>query len=326
MCIPNKLCHTLAMGNAFHWCRNNDGVIRIQREGGLRSIAIGADVVYGAFVELLAAQPDGTPLGANATGEVPENSLGALLDSMGMARPAASHLAAIAVDEGLADYELLGNRRGILLYPAPPGARRGGLLAAEGAVFEVVEPAVVGGDVIVDHASNSLIDLADRVRNSLMPHQRNFAVQTTELKVEAVPAFVSELGSWGLGSPESKYIYRFSVDSMDFASSLHDSFQEAKVNAVGGRRYSRLNSSECNSMTLYVGSSNSLKSRITQHLGYSYPATYSLHMKYWPGLEDCIVRLEVLQYSAEIDTEVLQALEDALWDMSQPLFGRRGAR
>jgi len=63
-----------------------------------------------------------------------------------------------------------------------------------------------------------------------------------------------------------------------------------------------------------------------QHLGYAHPAVYSLHLKSWPNLPDCCVKIEILKYPGNVGQDVLQAIEDSLWQSSMPLFGKQGAR
>ena len=75
--------------------------------------------------------------------------------------------------------------------------------------------------------------------------------------------------------------------------------------------------------TIYVGSSNSLKSRINQHLGNSSEKVYSLHLKNWFGEIDNEIDLEYYIIPKEY-SGLANILENGLWDLKKPLFGKKG--
>jgi len=49
-------------------------------------------------------------------------------------------------------------------------------------------------------------------------------------------------------------------------------------------------------------------------------------MKNWVAGLDGSVQISIARFDAAIDRSVVQAVEDGLWQMDQPMFGRRGAR
>ena len=64
----------------------------------------------------------------------------------------------------------------------------------------------------------------------------------------------------------------------------------------------------------------------SEHFGLGYSGTYALQMKNWVAGLDGSVQISIARFDAAIDRSVVQAVEDGLWQMDQPMFGRRGAR
>ena len=83
-------------------------------------------------------------------------------------------------------------------------------------------------------------------------------------------------------------------------------------------RYNELH----NSKNLYVGTSESLKTRIKQHLGLtSSRQTYSLHLIHWfPKQID--LEITIIKVPSE-NKMVFESIEQAYWDNCKPLFGKR---
>jgi len=73
---------------------------------------------------------------------------------------------------------------------------------------------------------------------------------------------------------------------------------------------------------VYVGSSESLKTRIKQHFDDNCTAlTYALHIKCYYKEDDLIVK-----YININDRDLMQDVEDALWDYYKPVLGKRGQK
>ncbi|MFD2679043.1 hypothetical protein [Camelimonas lactis] len=88
--------------------------------------------------------------------------------------------------------------------------------------------------------------------------------------------------------------------------------------------YSKLNAFGDNK-ALYVGRSSNLLGRIKQHIIGGPKATYAMHMSTWAYDLEGLVQIHAAAYP-DAEDDVLQALEDALWDELTPLFGKRGPR
>ena len=72
---------------------------------------------------------------------------------------------------------------------------------------------------------------------------------------------------------------------------------------------------------LYVGSSQEVKTRLKQHLGFGAMSTYSLHLnKWWVNKKINITLYEVNS------VENMQLFEDLLWKKYKPFLGKMGRK
>lgn len=107
---------------------------------------------------------------------------------------------------------------------------------------------------------------------------------------------------------------------------LKEAFLATKHNKVHGYKLSKDNDCK-NSFFLYVGSSklNNIKTRIFNHLGLGSKSVYSLHMSQWlPKAEPHnTIIIEFYIFSTKVEQTVLESIEQALWDLNKPMFGKR---
>ena len=79
---------------------------------------------------------------------------------------------------------------------------------------------------------------------------------------------------------------------------------------------------------LYVGSSAlaNFEARFKRHCGYygGQDRTFGLKLNKWLHTDDVTLKLHYWLFDA-LDQEVLQLLEDGLWECKKPLFGRKGS-
>lgn len=74
------------------------------------------------------------------------------------------------------------------------------------------------------------------------------------------------------------------------------------------------------SMVMYVGSSSTgVRKRIEQHMGQGHKGTYALHLSHWFAGR---CKVTVRQYN--VSDDVLQIIEDDLYDRLKPAFGKQG--
>lgn len=118
-------------------------------------------------------------------------------------------------------------------------------------------------------------------------------------------------------------IYRITATEQAGARRLFEAFEPEKSNAVF--MLPRRNKVPLG-QTIYVGSSKSIKSRMYQHLKQAPKGTYALHLGRWCPIAPHRLKVEIQTPIGEVAPAVIQDAEDALWDQSCPLFGRRGAR
>lgn len=135
------------------------------------------------------------------------------------------------------------------------------------------------------------------------------------------------LQTWLRGSLEGDYgrpaIYRITAKDQAGASALIDRYDAIANDADFA--LSRRNNGH-NGRTVYVGSSQKVADRLREHLQQASRSTFALHLRRWDLNGPHTLRVEVHASTNLIDAALLQDAEDALWDQSQPLFGRRGAK
>jgi GIY-YIG catalytic domain len=128
---------------------------------------------------------------------------------------------------------------------------------------------------------------------------------------------------------KNKYIYILKVNvysnELETIKNAYKAFDARNKPRVLGIT---LNASRFNkgheSEYLYVGSSKNIKSRIRQHLGDGNLRTYSLHLKHWFPK-----KINLALYIYEIDSqnhEVIEAIEQGIWDIIKPIFGKRSGQ
>jgi hypothetical protein len=169
-------------------------------------------------------------------------------------------------------------------------------------------------------ASENLTSIAQRCLSVAPDAHRAWTFNTSILAADVLP-LVAELKEW---SRPGAYIYHFQcVGDPDLASAL-DAFRSSKLRDNGLRSYAKPNEvSPC----LYVGGSKNIVTRLKQHLGYSAAkGTYSLQLLHWATSLSLDLTFSCARYGFEQPQDVLQALEDTLWDINRPMLGRRGAR
>ena len=125
MCEHWNECATLARGNPFYWRWSEDDALLTRRGPDLPVVGHFQRAEYEAMIRRVNENgAAGTPLGSRPDGNVPDDSIGALLTRIrggdSAIRPLCAHLAAVAYSSGLLTYEDRGRGagRGLWLYPA----------------------------------------------------------------------------------------------------------------------------------------------------------------------------------------------------------------
>jgi len=152
---------------------------------------------------------------------------------------------------------------------------------------------------------------------------KEWVFQVAELPVLGDrPTILAEVAGWADKSKLSVYYFDCVSPDVDLAA-IVQTFADAKAHERNDRAYPRLNQqNQC----LYVGSSQSVSKRLSEHLGYGAARTYALQLLHWARPLNLKLRFVCAKYGDKTDYEVVQALEDALWQNKKPMFGRQGRK
>lgn len=118
-------------------------------------------------------------------------------------------------------------------------------------------------------------------------------------------------------------IYRLTVNNQAGADRMRQAF--IGYEPENGHALTR-NNNVTDSTTVYVGSSQSIGQRLQQHLHTCAKGTYALKMHLWCPDADNRIIIEVSLVAGDVETSVVQDIEDTLWKMSRPMFGKLGAK
>ena len=164
--------------------------------------------------------------------------------------------------------------------------------------------------------------LSDAVKSVNPKDVRSWEIEIVALQEHSLKTLTDEISAWAGKSP-CLYYFEISqpIPSLELVT---NAFNSAKVDPQrSGLAYARLNNST--GTCFYVGSSHSVATRLKQHLGYGHKGTYALQLKHWAP-NNLKLNLVCALYANGTTPEVLQCLEDSLWENKQPLFGRRGRK
>lgn len=173
-----------------------------------------------------------------------------------------------------------------------------------------------------DLARAHLLRLADRVTHAVPTDIRSLRISTHQLD----PAIeqkdlLDEVSTWM--RKDYLYLYYFQMMNNADLAKVGSAFSHAQKEKRDGRAFPRFNKS---SEFLYVGSSSNIFQRFKEHLGYGSQSTYSLQLAHWA--RDLYLELDFVcaRYGDDMASDVIQAIEDRLWDVLSPMLGRKGPR
>lgn len=174
-----------------------------------------------------------------------------------------------------------------------------------------------------DFAINEL----DRARSDLQsvgePKVCRFRIDGSHL-IKASTELAALLAEVEIAIPrgEIAIYYLQSIDTNEEAIALIRAFfAETKQKGDGRSRDNKRNSN-----VLYVGSSRKMTTRLREHVGFCSRSTYALKLSNWYPAVELPLQLICAAYSANTSATVIGALEDALWERLQPMYGRKGSR
>jgi hypothetical protein len=176
--------------------------------------------------------------------------------------------------------------------------------------------------LLPEQAQARLRGLAEKVIGIVPIEIGTFHVSTGQLIPDVTPgALLDELAM--RIQKDYKYLYYIRALNSPNLTMVERAFTTAKQRDKNQRAYARLIGP---SEFLYVGSSSSTIQRCKDHLGYCSPTTYSLQLAHWTSNLNLELDFVYAKYDGNIDPDVIQVIEDTLWDNLKPMFGRKGQR
>lgn len=172
-------------------------------------------------------------------------------------------------------------------------------------------------------AQSELKRLSAAVDRVLPLDVRSWHVDVAALPLESRGLdLLDEVSAWAGQSKACLYYFECHSQDVDIEQ-IERYFSSAKAHASNARAYPRLNAKR---HLLYVGSSRSVTKRLREHLGYGANKTYALQLLHWARPVSLKLDFVCAKYADSTPTEVIEALEDALWKGSRPMFGRQGRK
>ena len=175
-------------------------------------------------------------------------------------------------------------------------------------------------NIAIDNLERRIKDIEECRFLSFEPIHFTFDEITAGIQTKNLKNLLNEIMGKKVNHPT---IYRISVSDSAVASELYDKFLNIREQNKD-IRFPKINKNS-SSETIYVGSSISIVSRIKQHLYDAAKGTYALKMSTWNLTGSNKLKLELTSDFSSKRHFGFQDLEDALWQQSQPMFGKKGS-
>lgn len=172
-----------------------------------------------------------------------------------------------------------------------------------------------------EQTQSALASISAAVEGMVPIEVRSWQINMSTLPTEpGRPTLIQDISAWAGKSKCFLYYLECLSTNLDL-SMVERTFTDAKTRRE--RAYPRLNApGKC----FYVGGSQSIARRISEHLGYGAKKTYALQLIHWARPLSLELEFVCAKYPENTPTEVMQALEDTLWETKAPMFGRKGRR
>lgn len=172
-------------------------------------------------------------------------------------------------------------------------------------------------------AQASLVQLSQAIHGVVPFDVKEWTIQVGGLPLGAAKTdLIGQVEEWA--NKSKLCIYYFECVSPDAdLSMVQRVFADAKAHEENDRAYPRLNRP---SRFFYVGSSQAVAKRCNEHLGYGAARTYAMQLSHWARSLNLTLRFVCAKYQDNTPYPIVQALEDALWNNKQPMFGRQGRK
>ena len=169
----------------------------------------------------------------------------------------------------------------------------------------------------------ALARISAAVESVLPAEVRSWPVDVSALPSEAAgSSLIQEVSDWAGKSKTCLYYFDCRSTSIDLAR-VERTFANAKAHEANDRAYPRFNAQ---GTCFYIGSSQSVARRFKEHLGFGASGTYALQLVHWARPLSLELDFVCAKYAEDPPFDVIQALEDTLWETRRPMFGRRGRK
>lgn len=180
----------------------------------------------------------------------------------------------------------------------------------------------------IDSAKSRLKTLQQAMeRIDCCPQIKSITINLRDLSDEKLISekFVNFPTGYRKNEKQLKFIYVIQIqDAQANLSKLRSKLYEARGDKQK-KDYPRLNDHCEKTNTLYVGRSKTLPARLRQHLGKSSRGIFSLHLGRWAADNNIDITISIMDFSGYEDA-LVQEIEDGLWTLLKPAFGRKGAK
>lgn len=177
--------------------------------------------------------------------------------------------------------------------------------------------------VLPAQTQTALERISTAVEGVLPAQVRSWLIDVSALPTEPDGSgLIQEVSDWAGTSKACLYFFDCRSTNIDLAK-VERTFADAKAHEANDRAYPRLNA---RGVCFYVGSSQSVAKRFKEHLGFGASKTYALQLLHWARPLSLELEFVTAKYAENTPIEVIQALEDTLWETRKPMFGRQGRK
>ncbi len=144
-------------------------------------------------------------------------------------------------------------------------------------------------------------------------------VNMTDIKSKIIIQNLKTKFQFNHNKVTKSFIYIIRIEGIE----RNELISKYKLFKESNKPTSYFNKNSTSNDVIYVGSSQSIVSRINQHLGHTGAKLYSLHLKDWLENHDINLKIELLHMDGEFH-DLTNEIEFGIWDELQPLFGKKG--
>lgn len=182
---------------------------------------------------------------------------------------------------------------------------------------------------LVGRAAQSLRDMADQLDQGTVIDPVEWVIPMSDIGTERMEehcdAIADRLGKKRLA------VYAIRFDSAVPLARVYDVVNDNKASnkalpAHERRAFARVNKrvQRLDSRCLYVGKSEKAAERLRQHLIEADPATFAVHLKYWPNDMPGNLIVQVVGVT-DVQSVLLPFIEDQMARETPPILGKRGS-